>query len=103
MLVLPKLVNIDACVRKSKIVKMVTTWGRKTDQKYLYKKFRTFSVYNNSGTCTVKIKENGNIMTIPVGVTVNFDAATEGNNIINKFPSQVFEVNATDCVVVGTI
>ena len=42
-------------------------------------------------------------MTIPVGVTVNFDAATEGNNIINKFPSQVFEVNATDCVVVGTI
>ncbi len=65
--------------------------------------FRTFSVYNNSGTCTVKIRENGNVMTIPVGVTVNFDAATEGNNTINKFPSQAFEVNATDCVVVGTI
>ena len=42
-------------------------------------------------------------MTIPVGVTVNFDAATEGNNTINKFPSQAFEVNATDCVVVGTL
>tara|TARA_R100000278_G_C5454306_1_gene158549 strand:+ start:213 stop:497 length:285 start_codon:yes stop_codon:yes gene_type:complete len=65
--------------------------------------FRTFSVYNNSGTCQVTIMENGNVMTIPVGVTVNFDAATEGNDTINKFPAKVFKVNATDCVIVGTL
>lgn len=89
----------------SKMTNIVIPFGQTgaISNKIYNEKFRTFSVYNNSGTCTVKIKENGNVMTIPQGVTVNFDAATEGNNIINKFPSQVFEVNATDCVVVGTI
>jgi|TARA_B110000908_G_scaffold97496_1_gene115116 hypothetical protein len=89
----------------SKMMNIVIPYGQTgaIANKIFNEKFRTFSVYNNSGTCTVTIMENGNVMTIPVGVTVNFDAATEGNNIINKFPSQVFKVNATDCVVVGTI
>jgi len=65
-------------------------------------KFRTFSVYNNSGSCVITLRE-GNVMTIPVGITVNFDAATEGNNTVNKFMTRSFTVEADDCVVIGTI
>ena len=66
-------------------------------------RFRTFSVYNNSGTCTVTLKDSGNVMTIPVGVTVNFDAAEGRGGDVNKFVTESFTVTATDCVIVGTI
>ena len=66
-------------------------------------RFRTFSVYNNSGTCTVTLKASGNVMTIPVGVTVNFDAAEGREKDVNRFVTESFTVNATDCVIVGTI
>ena len=46
MLVLHKLVNIDICVTKSKIIKMVSTLGRKTDYKYLKKQLCKFSGKN---------------------------------------------------------
>lgn len=65
--------------------------------------FRTFSVYNGSGTCTLTLRDSGNVMDIPVGITVNFDAATEGNNTVNRFQTGSFTVDATDCVIVGTI
>ena len=66
-------------------------------------RFRTFSVYNNSGSCTVTLKASGNVMTIPVGVTVNFDAAEGRSGDVNRFVSESFTVEATDCVIVGTI
>ena len=66
-------------------------------------RFRTFSVYNNSGTCTVTLKDSGNVMTIPVGVTVNFDAAEGRSKDVNRFVTESFKVNATDCVIIGTI
>jgi hypothetical protein len=71
-------------------------------KKYNYR-FRTFSVYNNSGTCTVTLMDSGNVMTIPVGVTVNFDAAEGRAGDVNRFVSGSFTVEATDCVIVGTI
>ena len=88
-----------------KMTNLVIPFGEtgNISNKVYQQQFRTFSVYNNSGTCQVTIMENGNVMTIPVGVTVNFDAATEGNNTINKFPTESFKVDATDCVVVATI
>jgi hypothetical protein len=66
-------------------------------------RFRTFSFYNNSGTCTITLKDSGNVMTIPVGVTVNFDAAEGRGSDVNTFVTESFTVSATDCVIVGTI
>tara|TARA_B100000902_G_C27200405_1_gene858752 strand:+ start:671 stop:961 length:291 start_codon:yes stop_codon:yes gene_type:complete len=66
-------------------------------------RFRTFSVYNNSGTCTVTLKASGNVMNIPVGVTVNFDAAEGRAGDVNRFVTGSFTVEASDCVIVGTI
>ena len=64
-------------------------------------KFRTFSILNNSGTCSVTMP-NGNVMNLPVGVTVNWDAGSQTNKL-NKLKSATFTVTATDCVIVATI
>ena len=64
-------------------------------------RFRTFSVYNNSGTCYVT-PINGSTMTIPVGVTVNWDASAE-DKFVNRFKTMSFKLDATDAVVVGTL
>ena len=64
-------------------------------------KFRTFSILNNSGACTVTMP-NGNVMNIPVGVTVNWDAGTQSNKL-NKLKSATLTVTASDCVIVATI
>ena len=47
----PKIVNFDICVVKNKIMKMVTTLGRKTDHKYLKKQLK----YSTSVRSLVKI------------------------------------------------
>lgn len=62
--------------------------------------FRTFSILNNSGTCTVTMP-NGNVMTIPVGVTVNWDAGSQSNKL-NKLKRDTITVTANDCVIVAT-
>ena len=64
-------------------------------------RFRTFSIYNNTGSCIVT-PINGSPMTIPVGVTVNWDAATE-DKFVNRFKTRSFKVVAADCVIVGTL
>ena len=63
-------------------------------------RFRTFSVHNASGACSVTV--NGDVMTIPVGVTVNFDAGTQ-HGVTNKFKHNSFTVTAEDCVIIGTL
>tara|TARA_R110000737_G_scaffold54717_1_gene77172 strand:- start:2978 stop:3262 length:285 start_codon:yes stop_codon:yes gene_type:complete len=64
-------------------------------------KFRTFSILNNSGSCTVTMP-NGNVMNIPVGVTVNWDAGTQSQRL-NKLKGATLTVDAQDCVIVATI
>ena len=69
--------------------------------KTFLEKFRTFSILNNSGVCTVTMP-NGNVMTIPVGVTVNWDAGTQYRKL-NKLKGSTITVTADDCVIVATI
>tara|TARA_R110001592_G_C13156192_1_gene748546 strand:- start:2234 stop:2521 length:288 start_codon:yes stop_codon:yes gene_type:complete len=69
--------------------------------KTFLEKFRTFSILNNSGGCTVTMP-NGNVMNIPVGVTVNWDAGTQYRKL-NKLKSATITVTADDCVIVATI
>lgn len=64
-------------------------------------RFRTFSILNNSGVCTVTMP-NGNVMSIPVGVTVNWDAGTQYRKL-NKLRGSTITVTADDCVIVATI
>ena len=63
-------------------------------------RFRTFSVHNTTGLCTVTV--GGTDMVIPVGVTVNFDAGTQPG-VTNKFKHNSFTVTAEDCVIIGTL
>lgn len=63
--------------------------------------FRTFSILNNDGICTVTMP-NGNVMTIPVGVTVKWDAGSQSNKL-NRLKRNTFKVTANDCVIVATI
>ena len=45
---------------------------------------------------------NGNVMNIPVGVTVNWDAGSQYRKL-NKLKSSTITVTANDCVIVATI
>lgn len=64
-------------------------------------KFRTFSVYNTAGACIVRMA-NGNICTIPEGITVSWDAGSQ-DGVINRFHRKSFTVTADDAIIVGTI
>ena len=63
--------------------------------------FRTFSIYNTSGTCTVTMP-NGNVMIIPQRVTAKWDAGSQSNKL-NRLKRNTFTVTADDCVIVATI
>lgn len=94
---------MGASVNSGNAVSVVTPFGF-TGAMVSYtflEKFRTFSILNNSGSCTVKMP-NGNTMTIPVGVTVNWDAGSQTGRL-NKLKSATITVNAQDCVIVATI
>tara|TARA_Y100000361_G_C11024898_1_gene271611 strand:- start:131 stop:418 length:288 start_codon:yes stop_codon:yes gene_type:complete len=69
--------------------------------KTFLEKFRTFSILNNSGACNVTMP-NGNVMAIPVGVTVNWDAGSQYRKL-NKLKGGTITVTADDCVIVATI
>jgi len=69
--------------------------------KTFLEKFRTFSILNNSGACNVTMP-NGNVMAIPVGVTVNWDAGSQYRKL-NKLKGATITVTADDCVIVATI
>lgn len=88
-------------VKPNKLNKVVQAFGESgavTTTTY-NQRFRSFSVYNNTGACTVTV--GGNVVTIPVGVTVTWDASTE-DGVINRFDTKMFLVNAADCIVAGT-
>ena len=54
-------------------------------------KFRTFSILNNSGTCSVTMP-NGNVMNLPVGVTVNWDTEVfDAGSIIEQRAIHLFK------------
>jgi len=88
---------------KRNVVSITTPFGETGNvvNKTYIQKFRTFSILNNSGTCTV-IMPQGNTMVIPVGVTVNWDAGSQSGKL-NKLKGATITVNATDCVIVATI
>ena len=88
--------------RVNTVIPYGITWTTNTT-KLFHQRFRTFSVYNHSGVCTVTLRDSGNVMTIPVGITVNFDAAEGRNNEVNTFVTKSFEVTGTSVVIVGTI
>lgn len=90
--------------RSNTVIPYGITWTTNTTKTF-GQRFRTFSVYNHFGTCTITLKDSNNVMTIPVGVTVNFDAAEGGNGDgeVNRFVSNSFKVTADNCVIVGTI
>lgn len=75
--------------------------GSYTNYTFL-EKFRTFSILNNSGTCTVQMPQ-GNTMSIPVGVTVNWDAGSQSNKLNKLKGGSITIVQADDCVVVATV
>ena len=89
-------------VKPNKLVNAIKPFGKTGAINDTFNnRFRTFSVYNISGGCDVVV--NGeNTMTIPAGVTVNFDAGSD-NNVINRFTSKSFNVVCQDCIIVGTI
>ena len=93
-------------VKKNKLKNVVQAYARsgilgsKGVAEVLLERFRALSIYNNSGTCKVIV--NGNNITIPVGVTITWDAPTE-ESVVNTFDRKVFEVDCTDCILAGTI
>jgi|TARA_B110000858_G_scaffold197295_1_gene258473 hypothetical protein len=87
--------------RVNTVIPYGITWTTNTTKKF-GQRFRTFSVYNHLGTCTVTLY-NGNTMTIPVGITVNFDAAEGSGREVNTFITDSFSVTADNCVIIGTI
>jgi len=94
--------HVTPSKRGNTVVPFGITWTTNTTKKF-GERFRTFSVYNHFGTCTVTLENCGNVMTIPVGVTVNFDAAEGSGGEVNKFVTDSFTVTADNCVIVGTI
>jgi len=88
---------------KRNVVSITTPFGETGNivMKTYIQKFRTFSILNNSGTCFVYMPQ-GNTMTIPVGVTVNWDAGSQSGKL-NKLKGGTITVDATDCVIVATI
>jgi hypothetical protein len=94
---------MGAAVNSGNAVSVVTPFGLTGNLvNYTFlEKFRTFSILNNSGGCTVTMP-NGNVMNIPVGVTVNWDAGTQTGRL-NKLKGATITVNASDCVIVATI
>ena len=88
--------------RKNIVVPYGITWTTNTTKEF-HQRFRTFSVYNHAGSCLVTLADSGNVMSIPVGVTVNFDAAEGSGREINTFVTGSFTVTADNCVIVGTI
>lgn len=88
-------------VKPSKLVNTVRPYGKTGNISNSFnERFRTFSVHNVSGTCEVIIDEN--VMMIPVGLSVNFDAGSD-SGVINKFTRGSFRVNADDCIIIGTL
>ena len=88
-------------VKKNKLNNVVRAFGQSgviSTVTYL-QKFRSFSVYNTAGTCTVTT--GGNVITIPVGVTITWDAPIE-ESVINRYDSGTFIVNAQDGIVAAT-
>ena len=90
-------------VRQQNQIGVVTPFGftGSLAAKTFTEMFRTFSILNNSGVCTVTMP-NGNVMNIPVGVTVNWDAGSQYRKL-NKLKSSTITVTANDCVIVATI
>lgn len=88
-------------VKPSKLVNSIKPFGMTGVVNQIFNnRFRTFSVHNVSGTCTVTV--SGDDMIVPEGVTVNFDAGSD-NGVINRFTGKSFGVVATNCIIVGTI
>jgi len=88
-------------VKKNKLNNVVHPFGRSGVVAETYKeRFRSFSVYNNAGACTVTVM--GTVVTIPPGVTITWDAPTE-ESVINRYDSSSFAVAGQDCIVAGTI
>ena len=88
-------------VKKNKLNNVVRAFGESgaiEAVKYL-QKFRSFSVYNNTGSCSVAVGPN--TVAVPVGVTVTWDAPTE-ESVINRYDSGMFTVDAADAIVAGT-
>ena len=88
-------------VKKNKLNNAVRAFGESgaiNAVKYL-QKFRSFSVYNNSGACSIVVGPN--TVAVPVGVTVTWDAPTE-ESVINRYDAGMFTVDAEDCIIVGT-
>ena len=89
-------------LKPSQLVKTIGAFGESGAIATTYnQKFRTFSVYNNGGACAVTLA-NGNVVAIPDGVTVSWDAGQQ-DGVINKFHTASFTVAADDCIIVGTI
>ena len=88
-------------VKKNKLNNVVTPYGKSgAFTAHTFKqKFRSFSVYNNSGACVVKTGEH--TTSVPVGVTVTWDTPTE-ESVVNRYKSGAFYVDAEDCIVVAT-
>jgi hypothetical protein len=64
-------------------------------------RFRTFSVHNVAGVCTITFADGGTV-TVPEGTTLNFDAGSN-TGVTNTFRNGAFTVTAdTTCIVIGT-
>jgi hypothetical protein len=89
-------------VKPSHMVQPVGAFGESGAVAKTYNtKFRTFSVYNTAGACTVTMAD-GNVVNVPEGITVSWDAGSQ-DGVINRFYRQSFAVSADDCIVVATI
>ena len=92
-------------VKKNKLKNVVNAFGKsgalvQGGTGLFSQKFRSFSVFNNTGACTVGV--NGSNVGVPVGVTVTWDAPIE-ESVINRYDSKTFDVGCADCIVVGTV
>ena len=88
-------------VKKNKLNNVVRAFGQSgaISTVTYNQKFRSFSVYNTGGQCDVTV--GGNVISVPVGVTITWDAPTE-ESVINRYDSGTFIVNAQNGIVAAT-
>ena len=89
-------------LKPAKIINIVSPFGVSgaLTARTFSQRFRTFSVHNVTGACTITFADGGTVA-VPSGTTLNFDAGST-TGVTNTFRNGAFTVTATNCIVIGT-